>query len=236
MKLILYPVAGSGPISIVLMKGQWIRLLPLPLSRCEKYLLWAWDGSIVGGLGGRFDGTLVNGNILFHCLNYLLKLSIVLVFPLLKVDLNKFEKYITKDIPLPLINREGSCTIFGNEIGLSSKEIVQLNSTLTIFAKEVQFWTIGYLRLIKIHRMEDNGNHSAKIVECEWVPPGIEFGIPLLSPELCRSICQRVIQTELLQANSLSEHREAMQKLRKRLSDIFYRISCNWSYCKTCLC
>ncbi|XP_057816052.1 uncharacterized protein LOC131029556 [Cryptomeria japonica] len=219
MKLILYSVAGSGPVSVVLMKGQRIRLLPPPLSRCEKALLWAWDGSTVGGLGGRFDGTLVNGNILLHCLNSLLKISAVLVLPLLKVDLNESGKPITKDIPLPLINRDGSCTIVNNEIGLSTEEIAQLNSTLTILAEELQFWTIGYLRLIKIHRMEDNENHSAKNAKCEWVPLSIEFGIPLFSPELCRSICQRVIQSELLQANSLSEHREAMQKLRKRLRD-----------------
>ncbi|KAH9299528.1 hypothetical protein KI387_031210, partial [Taxus chinensis] len=154
MKLILYSVAASGPVSVVLMKGQRLRLLPSPLLGCEKALLWPWDGSTVGGLGGKFDGTLVNGNILLHCLNSLLKFSAVLVQPLLKV-----------------------------------------------------------------HKMAAYGNISAKNTKCEWVPLSIEFGIPLFSPELCRSICQRVIQSQLLQANSLSEHREAMQKLRKRLRD-----------------
>lgn len=216
LKVFLYMAAGSGPLSIVLMKGQRLRILPPPLAGCEKALMWAWDGSTVGGLGGKFDGTLVNGSILLHCLNSLLRYSAVLVQPLLKVDLNQSGMPITKDIPLPLINLDGS---YAKEIGLGNEEITQLNSTLTNLAKELQLWTIGYIRVIRVHKMDVYDNFSPKITRYEWVPLSLEFGIPLFSPELCRTICNRVTQSQLLQAYSLSEHREAMQKLRKRLHE-----------------
>lgn len=216
LKLILYTAAGSGPLSIILMKGQRLRILPPPLAGCEKALMWAWDGSTVGGLGGKFDGTLVNGSILLHCLNSLLRYSAVLVQPLLKVDLNESGMPITKDIPLPLINLDGS---YAKEIGLSNEEITQLNSTLTNLVKELQLWTIGYIRVIKVHKIDVYENFSPKFTSYEWVPLSLELGIPLFSPELCRTICNRVIQSQLLQAYSLSEHREAMQKLKKRLHD-----------------
>eukprot|EP01018_Ginkgo_biloba_P035130 Gb_34626 [translate_table: standard] len=219
MKLILYSGAGSGPISIALMKGQRLRLLPPPLARCEKALLWAWDGSTVGGVGGKFDGTLVNGSILLHCLNSLLKYSAVLVQPLLKVDLNEAGRPITKDIPLPLMNLDGSCAVLEKEFRLGIEEITQLKSTLTNLAKELQLWTIGYIRLIKVHKMEYSEHLSAVDAKYKWVPLSLEFGIPLFSPQLCRTICERVISSQLLQTNSLSEHRVAMQKLRKRLHD-----------------
>lgn len=216
LKVFLYTAAGSGPISIVLMKGQRLRILPPPLAGCEKAFMWAWDGSNVGGLGGKFDGTLVNGGILLHCLNSLLRYSAVLVQPLLKVDLNQSGIPITKDIPLPLNNLDGS---YAKEIGLGNEEITQLNSTLTNLAKELQLWTIGYIRVIKVHKIDVYDNISPKVTRYEWVPLSLEFGIPLFSPELCRTICNRVTQSQLLQAYSLSEHREAMQKLRERLHE-----------------
>ncbi|MCH91602.1 FAM91A1-like protein, partial [Trifolium medium] len=74
--------AESGPLSVVLMKGQCLRLLPAPLAGCEKALIWSWDGSTVGGLGGKLEGNLVQGSILLHCLNSVLKHSAVLVLPL----------------------------------------------------------------------------------------------------------------------------------------------------------
>lgn len=123
---------------------------------------------------------------------------------------------ITKDIPLPLNNLDGS---YAKEIGLGNEEITQLNSTLTNLAKELQLWTIGYIRVIKVHKIDVYDNFSPTVTRYEWVPLSLEFGIPLFSPELCRTICNRVTQSQLLQAYSLSEHREAMQKLRERLHE-----------------
>lgn len=36
MKLVLYSTVSSGPITVVLMKGQCLRMLPAPLAGCEK--------------------------------------------------------------------------------------------------------------------------------------------------------------------------------------------------------
>ncbi|WJX77938.1 hypothetical protein P8452_61204 [Trifolium repens] len=44
MKLVLYSTVASGPLSVVLMKGQCMCLLPAPLASCEKALIWSWDG------------------------------------------------------------------------------------------------------------------------------------------------------------------------------------------------
>ncbi|KAI4366560.1 hypothetical protein MLD38_022422 [Melastoma candidum] len=101
MKLVLYSTAMSGPLSVVLMKGQCLRLLPAPLAGCEKALIWSWDGSTVGGLGGKFEGNLVKGGVLLHCLNSLLKYSALLVQPLSRYDLDESSRVVTLDVPLP---------------------------------------------------------------------------------------------------------------------------------------
>ncbi|TQE12677.1 hypothetical protein C1H46_001697 [Malus baccata] len=86
-EIVLYSTVACGPLSVILMKGQCLRLLPAPLAGCEKALLWSWDGSTIGGLGGKFEGSLVNGSVLLHCLNSFLKYSAVLVQPLSRYDL-----------------------------------------------------------------------------------------------------------------------------------------------------
>ena len=82
-------------VSAVFMKGLCFRLLPEPLAGCEKALIWSWDGSAVGGLGGKFEGNLVKGNLLLHCLNSMLKQSAVLVQPLSIHDLNASGNLVT---------------------------------------------------------------------------------------------------------------------------------------------
>ena len=94
MKLLLYSVSGCGPISIALVRGQRLRRLPPPLSTCEKALVWSWDGSGVGGIGSKYEGSLVDGRILLHCLNSLLRYSAVLVQPFVQDDLVQTSKHM----------------------------------------------------------------------------------------------------------------------------------------------
>ncbi|KAL5982307.1 hypothetical protein ACLOJK_016378 [Asimina triloba] len=101
MKLVLHSALGNGPLSVVLMKGQCLRLLPAPLAGCAKALICSWNGPTVGELGGKSEGNLVNGNIPLRCLNSLLKYSAVLVQPLSKYDLDELRMAVTMDIPLP---------------------------------------------------------------------------------------------------------------------------------------
>ncbi|KAM7258931.1 hypothetical protein ACFE04_014672 [Oxalis oulophora] len=215
MKLVLYSTVGSGPLSVVLMKGQCLRLLPAPLAGCEKALVWSWDGSTVGGLGGKLEGNLVKGTILLHCLNSLLKHSAVLVQPLSKFDLDESGKVVTLDVPLPLRNSDGSVACIGQELGLSAGESEKLNNLLTELANKIELWTVGYIRLLKLFK-EDHPSDQ----KFEWVPLSVEFGVPLFSPKLCNNICKRVVSSELLQADSLTEHHDSMFSLRKRLRDV----------------
>ncbi|XP_010247801.1 PREDICTED: protein FAM91A1 [Nelumbo nucifera] len=220
MKLVLYSTVLSGPLSVVLMKGQCLRLLPAPLANCEKALIWSWDGSTVGGLGGKFEGNLVNGNILLHCLNSLLKCSAVLVHPLSKNDLDASGRITTLDIPLPLKNSDGSVAQIGNEIGLCAEESSKLNSLLADLSNKIELWTIGYIRLLKLYKERECNYFSADSESYEWVPLSVEFGIPLFSPKLCSNMCKRVVSSKLLQTDSLTDHHDSMQGLRKRLRDI----------------
>uniref|UniRef100_A0A5B7A4E7 Protein FAM91A1 n=2 Tax=Davidia involucrata TaxID=16924 RepID=A0A5B7A4E7_DAVIN len=220
MKLVLYSAVASGPLSVVLMKGQCLRLLPAPLAGCEKALIWSWDGFTVGGLGGKFEGNLVKGSILLHCLNSLLKHSAVLVQPLSRYDLDECGRSITMDIPLPLKNSDGSIAHIGKELGLCEEESSKLNSVLTDLANKIELWTIGYIRLLKLVKERESDHFSPDDDKYEWVPLSVEFGIPLFSPKLCNNICKRVVSSQLLQTNLLTEHHDAMQDLRKRLRDV----------------
>ncbi|KAL2560733.1 hypothetical protein AAZV13_20G040500 [Glycine max] len=219
MKLVLYSTVASGPLSVVLMKGQCLRFLPAPLAGCEKALIWSWDGSTVGGLGGKHEGNLVKGSILLHCLNSLLKHSAVLVQPLSRFDLDESSKVITVDIPLPLKNSDGSIISVGKELGLCEGESSKLKSLLTNLANKMELWTVGYIRLLKLYNVRESNQFSPE-EKYEWVPLSIEFGMPLFSPKVCNNICQRVVSSELLQSDSFEEHRHAMQNLRKNLCDI----------------
>ncbi|XP_031377719.1 protein FAM91A1 isoform X2 [Punica granatum] len=220
MKLVLYSTVASGPLSVVLMKGQCLRLLPAPLAGCEKALIWSWDGSTVGGLGGKFEGNLVKGSVLLHCINSLLKHSAVLVQPLSRYDLDDSGKAVTLDVPLPLKNFDGSVAYIGEELGLSPGECSKLNALLRELTEKIDLWTIGYIRLLKLFKARDSERFSPDDDKYEWVPLSVEFGVPLFSPKLCNSICKRVVSSHLLQTDSVSEHHDAMQSLRKKLREI----------------
>ncbi|KAL3504790.1 hypothetical protein ACH5RR_034631 [Cinchona calisaya] len=220
MKLVLYSAVASGPLSVILMKGQCLRLLPAPLAGCEKALIWSWDGSTVGGLGGKFEGSLVKGSVLLHCLNSLLKYSAVLVQPLSRDDLDNDGKTITLDIPLPLKNSDGSSASIGEELGLCPEECSKLNITLNDLAKKVNLLTIGYIRMLRLFKEREPESSSPDDEKYEWVPLSVEFGVPLFSPKLCNNICKRVVSSQLLQTELLTQHHDAMQEMRKRLRDV----------------
>ncbi|XP_028800326.1 protein FAM91A1 isoform X2 [Neltuma alba] len=219
MKLVLYSTVACGPLSVVLMKGQCLRMLPAPLAGCEKALIWSWDGSTVGGLGGKLEGNLVKGSILLHCLNSLLKHSALLVQPLSRCDLDDSGNVITIDIPLPLKNSDGSIAPVGKESGLCEAENSKLNCLLTDLANKMELWTVGYIRLLKLFNGKET-DHLPPKEKYEWVPLSVEFGIPLFSPKLCDKICKKVVSSDFLQTGSFSEYHDAMQSLRKKLRDI----------------
>ncbi|KAJ0752757.1 hypothetical protein HanPI659440_Chr09g0328001 [Helianthus annuus] len=226
MNLVLYSAVGCGPVSVVLMKGQCLRLLPAPLAGCEKALVWSWDGSTVAGLGSKFQGNLVKGNILLHCINSLLKHTAIFVQPFSRFDVNESGKLNTIDIPLPLKNSDGLFAGIEKEaldLELTTNELSKLNSLLSNLADKLSLWTVGYIRLLKLFK-DGNKNVFAPDdddddVNYEWVPLCVEFGIPLFSPKLCNFICQRVVSSQLLQTDSFTENRDAMQELRRRLHE-----------------
>lgn len=220
MKLVLYSATAFGPLSVVLMKGHLLRMLPAPLAGCEKALLWSWDGSSVGGLGGKPEGNLVKGSILLHCINSLLKQSAVLVLPLSRYDLDEAGKVVTLDIPLPLKNSDGSTAQVAEELGLSPKETFNLNSLLACLSNKLNFWTIGFIRLLRLYKDRVQENIAPDDDKYEWVPLSVEFGIPLFSPKLCSHICKRLVSSQLLQTDLFGEHHDAMQELRKKLRDV----------------
>ena len=220
MKLVLYTSMGTGPLSVVLMKGQCLRLLPAPLIGCEKALIWSWDGSVVGGLGGKFDGNLVNGNVLLHCLNSILKYSAVLVQPLSRYDLDESGRIVTVDVALPLKNFDGSDADIGAEMGLCLKKCANLESLLNDLSSKTELCSVGYIRILRLHKERESDVFLSVNEKYEWVPLSLEFGIPLFSPTLCNRICKRVVASQFLQTDLLTEHHDAMQNLRRKLREI----------------
>ncbi|OEL32995.1 Protein FAM91A1 [Dichanthelium oligosanthes] len=219
MKLALYTSGSCGPVSVVFMKGQRLRLLPEPLASCEKALIWSWDQSVVGGLGGNFEGNLVKGSLLLHYLNAMTKCSAVIVQPLSIDDIDETGNIITMDIPLPLKNSDGSIssTIVGTD--LPEKQVSNLILLLEDLSDKVELSIVGYLRLIRLHKVNESGE-TPKNENYEWIPLSIEFGIPLLSPKLCEKICERVVESQMLQKDDITEHYETMQNVRKRLREL----------------
>nr|XP_027090700.1 uncharacterized protein LOC113711716 [Coffea arabica] len=183
MKLVLYSAVASGPLSVILMKGQ--------------------------------------------CLNLLLRHSAVLVQPFSSDDLDKDGKTVTLDMLLPLENSDGSPACIGEELGLCPEECSELNVMLNYLAKKIDLLTIGYIRLPRLYK-EQEPESSFSDEKYEWVPLSVEFGIPLFSPKLCNNICKRVVSSQLLQTDRLTEHHDAMQDRRKRLRDICaeYQATC----------
>ncbi|KAK8485968.1 hypothetical protein V6N11_009081 [Hibiscus sabdariffa] len=220
MKLVLYSTVASGPLSVVLMKGQCLRLLPAPLAGCEKALIWSWDDSTIGGLGGKFEGNLVKGSILLHCVNSLLKYSAVIVQPFSKYDLDDSGKVVTLDIPLPLKNSDRSISNVGDGLGLCAEECSNLNDLFTDLAHMMELWTVGYIRVLRLFKERELNCFGPDEEKYKWVPLSVEFGMPLFNPKLSNRICERIVSSELLQADLLSEHHDSMQSIRKMLRDI----------------
>ncbi|KAK1698992.1 hypothetical protein QYE76_015689 [Lolium multiflorum] len=219
MKLALYTAGGCGPVSTVFMKGQRLRMLPEPLTNCEKALIWSWDHSVVGGLGGQFEGNLVRGSLLLHYLNWMTKHSAVIVQPLSINDLDDSGNLVTMDVPLPLKNANGSVPSALAGADLPEEQMSNLISLLEDLSSKVELSTVGYLRVVRLHKVIESSDLSNK--ECyEWIPLSLEFGIPLFNPKLCEKICQRVVDSNMLQKNDLAEHYESMQNVRKRLREL----------------
>jgi hypothetical protein len=220
MKLVLYTAGNCGPLSAVFMKGQRFRLLPEPLAGCEKALIWSWDGSVVGGLGGKFEGNLVKGNLLLHCLNSMLKQSAVLVQPFGINDLSTSGNLVTVDIPLPLKNDDHSIESVVAQANLPKEQVFNFTSVLKDLSSKFDLSTLGYLRLLRLNRLVESDNFHPEHASYQWVPLSLEFGMPLFNPNLCERICERVVASHILQKDDLTEHYDLMQNVRRRLREL----------------
>ncbi|KAE8680442.1 hypothetical protein F3Y22_tig00111388pilonHSYRG00057 [Hibiscus syriacus] len=229
MKLVLYSTVGCGPLSVVLMKGQCLRLLPAPLAGCEKALIWSWDDSTIGGLGGKFEGNLVKGSVLLHCLNSLLKYSAVIVQPFSQYDVDGSGKVVTLDIPLPLKNSDGSVANVGDELGLCAEECSKLNDLLTDLAQKMELLTVGYIRVLKLFK-ESNMDHFGPDEEkYEWVPLSVEFGMPLFNPKLSNRICERIVSVSGNRPCSKTSYQKEHLKESKKPKQLMNNASGKWN-------
>uniref|UniRef100_A0A0D9WFG8 FAM91 C-terminal domain-containing protein n=1 Tax=Leersia perrieri TaxID=77586 RepID=A0A0D9WFG8_9ORYZ len=220
MKLALYTSGSCGPVSAVFMKGQRLRMLPEPLASCEKALIWSWDQSVVGGLGGKFEGNLVKGCLLLHYVNSMTRHSAVIVQPLSINDLDESGNLVTVEVPLPLKNVDGSIASTVASIDLPEEQMLNLPSLLCNLSSKVELGTFGYLSLVRLHRISKSSEILSKNENYEWIPLSLEFGIPLFNPKLCERICERVVESRMLQKDDITEHYEAMQNVRKRLREL----------------
>ncbi|KAJ7297133.1 hypothetical protein O6H91_Y078500 [Diphasiastrum complanatum] len=211
MKLLLYIVAESGPISVSLIRGQRLRVLPHCLQGCVKALVWAWDGS---GFGSKFDGTLVEGSILLHVLNSVLTQSAVFVQPFWKeyfAGLDESAQPITMEVPLPLTLSTFSCT----HNLKAFEEAVELPQALISAAEQLHLQTVGYVRLLHLPKT----NKWIDRRDWQWVPLSVEFGVPLFNTHLCKLVCGAAVRSELFMSGSYSGHQQDMEILQRKLQD-----------------
>jgi hypothetical protein len=143
----------------------------------------------------------------------------VIVQPLSIRDLDESGNLVTMDVPLPLKNADGSVPSALAGADLPEEQMSNLISLLEDLSSKVELSTVGYLRVVRLHKVTESSELSNN--ECyEWIPLTLEFGIPLFNPKLCEKICQRVVDSNMLQKNDLAEHYESMQNVRKRLREL----------------
>lgn len=150
MKLLLYSIAQSGPPTLALVRGQRLRVLPPQLKSAQRASVWAWDGLGVGGVGGRGgEGSVVEGGLLLHALNTLLKFSAVLVQPLGEGGVE------TADVPLPL-PEEAVGDLLTSEAApevtsAAADPFARLHKELALrrVVHDLHLGTLGYIRMVQ---------------------------------------------------------------------------------------
>eukprot|EP00850_Spirogloea_muscicola_P016744 SM000138S00051 [mRNA] locus=s138:195746:202172:- [translate_table: standard] len=164
MALLLYAATGSGPVTLALVRGQRLRKLPPPLGGCRRASVWTWDASALGGIGGKAEGSLVDGSVLLHVLNSLLRLSAVLVQPY-PAHGGSFEgppgdsnvELVTCDVPLP-ISSPARDSVAAAEI---ASPYGDCQRAARVVATRAGLHTIGYLRLLRVLQRARSGTGAS---------------------------------------------------------------------------
>eukprot|EP00850_Spirogloea_muscicola_P001275 SM000004S15145 [mRNA] locus=s4:1495822:1502389:+ [translate_table: standard] len=221
MALLLYAASGAGPVTLALVRGQRLRKLPPPLGGCRRASVWTWDASALGGVGGKAEGSLVDGSVLLHVLNSLLRLSAVLVQPypahggsLEGPPGDSNLELITCDVPLPIGSLAGDSAAAAPE--LASQHGNCLSAARDV-ATRAGLHTIGYFAdaATRLRPLDNEGLPPG--VTWGWVPLGVSFGIPLFDTQLCRRVCENAAKLGMLEAPRLQEHGACMAGLRGKL-------------------
>jgi hypothetical protein len=228
MKLLLYSVAQAGPPTLALVRGQRLRLLPPQLKDCKRAFIWAWDGVGVGGVGGRGgEGSVVEGGLLLHALNILLKFSAVLVQPLGEGGVE------TVDVPLPL-PEEAVGDLLTSDLDADGvvgggDPFAKLHKELALrrVVHDLYLGTLGYIRMAQFTLVQTVGSSAGgnklpsdqKPSTVQWVPQSVEFGVPLFDTSLCKKVCEGAVRGRLFDPANLEKHRGSMQALRLQLRE-----------------
>lgn len=221
MKLLLYTAAGAGPVTVALVRSQRLRQLPPPLSGCWKALVWSWDGSSIGGVGAKAEGTLVEGNILLHVINQLLRVTAALVQPLPYGSVSLLgpdgpTKIVTVPLPLRIQSSTEPLNSLKTSTSLSSiKDQVQLSDHPVVkrVVEELGLHTVGFLDMLCVE-----SDVSQDRVGTEWIPHNLQLGIPLFDTGLCQQVCEGALAEHVFEASALEEQRALLANLRSRLA------------------
>jgi len=93
----------------------------------------------------------------------------------------------------PLKNDDQSTESVLTQTNLPKEQIIDLTPVLKDLSSKLEMSTLGYLRLLRLHRIDEPDKFDPENVSYQWVPLSLEFGIPILSPKLCQKICERVV-------------------------------------------
>ena len=218
LKMWIYHITGSGPVSFLLAKGTRLLHLPPELYPYERLMITTWG----------HESTIVNTSNVLMALNEALSHSAVL----LQAYSKKSEAEIVY-VTFPFEGNEGA------EISVDEADTLQNNITpklnlmnhpATVKLKEYvdMEHSCGYLTFINCSkqftdRRDESPPVSSSNVDIlsfdDWKLLDMFFGVPLFSSEINKHTCDLLLSRKLCTESSLSKLTDSHRKLVLHLLD-----------------
>lgn len=206
LALCVYETLGRGPPSLLLRRGTRMLQLPRALAASSQLLLTPWRAA---------EPTVVRGCAALATLAEMLTLSPVLVQPYPASDAD-----VTR-VPFPVAAAESVDAVPHTAEAIDPVARAQAEAVQRAFGLAHSF---GFVKLMRPPPLAPTALASAGGGD-EWVPLGLNFGLPLFDVPLSAAVCAAVDSRALLSEESLAEHRAAAAALLARVAALTARYS-----------
>ncbi|XP_018079427.2 protein FAM91A1 isoform X2 [Xenopus laevis] len=223
-KLYIYHVCGQGPPSLLLSKGTRLRKLPHPFQMYDRLLITSW---------GHDPGVVPTSNVLVM-LNDALTHSAVLIqghglhgmgetahvpFPFDEEELQGEFSSVNMGVHrafkilMDKLDLEHCCGYI-TMLNPSRPRVIQRRLSNTSNGKDANSSTESF-ELVSEETAIDSGMkaHKVSMVEKDWVPLELCYGIPLFASELNQMVCKKIAAHGLCGKESLQNLLHSSRKL-----------------------